>query len=129
MSRLAAALALVAIAVALGPSAASGANRYSLAGGCYTVTASGGKPVAEQVRLKATALGRYMLYTKDGAFMTAEDDGSLSPAEEPSPGADFEVAPAGAAFTLTPQSTKTSVASVTFAPAEGCATFPEAPLN
>src|SRR5215212_9408971 len=127
--RLASALALIAAAVALAPAAASGANRYSFAGGCYTVTASGGKPVAEQVRLKATALGRYMLYTKDRAFMTAQSDGSLKPAEEPSPAADFEVAAAGAAFTLKPQSTTTSVATVTFAPAHGCATFPEAPLN
>src|SRR5947209_13453472 len=79
--------------------------------------------------MMATALGRYMLYTRDGAFMTAQSDGSLAPAAAPSPAADFAVAPAGAAFTLAPQSTKTSVATVTFAPADGCATFPEAPLN
>jgi hypothetical protein len=127
--RLAAALALIASAAVLAPAGASGANRYSLAGGCYTVTASGGKTVAERVRLKATALGRYMLYTKDGAFMTAQSDGSLQPATAPSPAADFEVAPAGASLTLAPQSTKASVATVTFAPADGCATFPEASLD
>src|SRR3954447_22799346 len=98
IQRPAAALALIAAAVALAPAAASGADRYSLAGGCYTVVAAGGKPVAEQVRLKATALGRYMLYTKDGAFITAQSDGSLRPAATPSPAADFEVARSGSAF-------------------------------
>src|SRR5947209_12106944 len=129
IQRPAAVLALIAAAVALAPAAASGADRYSFAGGCYSVIAAGGKPVAERVRMKATALGRYMLYTKDGAFMTAQGDGSLQPASAPSPAADFEVAPSGSAFTLAPQSTKAGVATVTFTPASGCATFPEAPLN
>ena len=120
---------MIAAGVCLAPAPASAADRYSLAGGCYTVNGPVGKPLAEQVRLKATALGRYMLYTKDGAFMTAQRDGSLQPATAPSPAADFEVAPAGTAFTLAPQSTKASVATVTFAPASGCATFPEASLD
>ncbi|MDX6639083.1 MAG: hypothetical protein QOF12_94, partial [Solirubrobacteraceae bacterium] len=97
---------MIAAGVGLAPTPASGADRYALAGGCYTVNGPGGKPLAEQVRLKATALGRYMLYTRDGAFMTAQGDGSLQPATAPSPAADFEVAPAGTAFTLAPQSTK-----------------------
>src|SRR3954452_21281912 len=100
--RFTAGLALISAAVALAPAAASGADRYSFANGCYTVNDQSGKPVAEQVRMKATALGRDMLYTKDGAFMTAQDDGSLKPATAPSPAADFAVQNAGSAFTLAP---------------------------
>src|SRR3954453_4683768 len=98
--RPAAALALIAAAVALAPAGALGADRYSLQGGCYTVAAAGGKNLAEQGRLKATALGRYMLYTKDGKFMTAQDAGSLPAADAPSPAADFAVASSGTGFTL-----------------------------
>jgi hypothetical protein len=126
--RLAAVLALTTLA-ALAPVAAHGADRYSLAGGCYTLNGAGDAPVADQVRLKATALGRYLLYTKDGAFITAQGDGTLAPAAAPSPAADFAIQESGDALTLAPQSTKTVVATVTPVGAGGCAEFPEAGLN
>ena len=119
-------LAALAVAAALMPAAASAADRYALAGGCYTATGVAG---AEQVRLQATALGRYLLYTKDGKFLTAGADGTLAPAADPSPAADFELAEAGEQFTLAPQSTKQVIATVSFAPADGCAEFPEAGLQ
>src|SRR4051812_31465943 len=113
----------------LAPSAAA-ADRYSLANGCWTATdAASGKPVAEKVFMKATALGSYLLYTKDRKYLAA-GDGGLAPADAPSPAADFVVADAGgAAFTLAPKATKAVAATVKFTPATGCAAFPEAPLN
>src|SRR3954447_21301807 len=113
----------------LAPSAVA-ADRYSLANGCWTATdAASGKPVAEQVFLKPTALGSYLLYTKDGRYLAAGDAG-LAPADAPSPAADFVVDDAGAgAFTLAPKSTKATVATVKFTAAQGCKDFPEAPLD
>jgi hypothetical protein len=130
MSRTTVVALAAAVVAAAAPSAAAGADRYALAGGCFTATGPGGKAVAEHVRLKATALGRYLLYRPDGTFVTAQGDGSLQPAATPGPAADFTVQEAGGdAFTLAPQSTGAPVATVTFAPAEGCAEFPEAELQ
>ncbi len=42
-------------------------DRYAYAGGCYAVAGVAG---AEQVRLQATALGRYLLYRPDGTYVT-----------------------------------------------------------
>ncbi|MFL5846249.1 MAG: Coagulation factor 5/8 type domain-containing protein [Solirubrobacteraceae bacterium] len=123
--RTAAALALAGL-TALAPAAAHGADRYSLANGCYSIA---GQPAAQQVRMKATALGRYMLYTKDGKFLTAGADGKLAAADAPSPAADFAVQAAGTGFTLAPESTKKSIATVSFTAADGCAEFPEASLD
>jgi hypothetical protein len=118
-------LALAAAGAALAPATAAGADRYALAGGCYSMSSA-----AEPLRLKATALGRYLLYTKDGRFLTAQPDGSLAAADGPGPAADFAVEEAGGdAFRLVPQSTGRPVATVTFSPASGCATFPEAGLQ
>jgi hypothetical protein len=119
------AVVLVFAGLAAVPATAAAADRYALAGGCYSAP-----PVAEQVRLKATALGRYMLYTKDAKFLAAQDDGKLAPADAPSPAADFAVEEAGGeSFRLVPQSTGRPVATVTFTPAQGCAEFPEAELQ
>ena len=119
------AVVLVLAGLAAVPATADAADRYALAGGCYSAP-----PVAEQVRLKATALGRYLLYTKDAKFLAAQEDGKLAPADAPSPAADFAVEDAGGdAFRLVPQSTGKPVATVTFTPAQGCAEFPEADLQ
>jgi hypothetical protein len=124
---------LAAMAAVLAPDAARAADpptRYSLAGGCYAVTDAAGKRVAEKARLKASALGRYLLYLPDATFLGAGDDGSLAPAGKPGPATDFAVEEAaGGTFTLTPASTGKPVATVRFDAADGCAEFPEAPLN
>jgi microsomal dipeptidase-like Zn-dependent dipeptidase len=97
-----AALALLIVGVCAAP--ASGAtDRYALAGGCYAVA---GLPGAEQVRLQATTLGRYLLYRPDGTFVTPSGI-SAAPA-------DWEMTPELQARTT---------------PVSGCAEFPEAPLN
>ncbi|MFP5370374.1 MAG: Coagulation factor 5/8 type domain-containing protein, partial [Actinomycetes bacterium] len=123
--------AAVLLAAALTPaSPAAAADRFSFANGCYAATDPAGKPVAEKVRMKPTSLGRYLLYLPDGRFVAAGEDGSLGAAAQPSPAADLAVEDAGdGLFTLTPASTDAPVATVRFAKADGCAEFPEAPLN
>jgi hypothetical protein len=122
---------LVALLVAAAPAAAA-ETRYSLAGGCYALQAqSGGAlPGADRVRMQATDLGSYLLYLPDRTFLATRDDGSVAPANEPSPAADWRVTEAGGgAFTLAPLSAPDRTLRVTFAPATGCADYPEAALN
>ena len=59
---------LVAVVLVLAMSAPAAAqDRYAYAGGCYAV---GGIAGAEQVRMQATALGRYLLYRPDDTIAT-----------------------------------------------------------
>lgn len=88
---------------------AGAADRYAFAGGCYAV---GGLAGAEQVRMQATALGRYLLYRPDGTYVTP---GGISATP-----ADWGMGEDGTTLNGVP---------VDIAPASGCAEFPEAPLN
>jgi hypothetical protein len=141
-----AALALPLTLLAFAAPAGAAETRYSLAGGCYALTAPSGAPVAgaERVRMQATDLGSYLLYLPDRTFLAAQDGGTVAPAAEPSPNADWRVADAGGGtFTLAPESapdraltydgTRLSLGGAgtrfTFAPASGCAEYPEADLN
>ena len=115
-------------------SAQTAPTKYSLQGGCYALTdASSGQPVAgaQQVRMQATTLGRYLLYLPDGRYLAAREDGGVAPAQEPSPASDWKVEEASSgAFTIAPSSAPGSgVLTVRFTPADGCAAFPEAELN
>src|SRR5256714_15086012 len=118
---------VVALASAAAPAASWGADaptRYSLAGGCYALT---GVPGAEQVRMQATALGRYLLYRPDRTFLAAQDDGTVKPDTAPSPAADWRVDDTGAGtFSLTPVSGGRALTGVRFTPAQGCAVYPTA---
>lgn len=126
-------MALVVLAlVPTCAAAAGGPNRYSLQGGCYSLQDASGAPIAgaEQVRMQATDLGSYLLYRPDKTFLTARAGGALAPATSPSPAADFVVQDAGGVnFTIAPQSNPKQVLTVRFAPAQGCAAFPEAELD
>ncbi len=127
-------------------------TKYSLANGCWTIQPAdaGVAPRdAQALRLKATALGRYMLFTKNTRYLAA-DGTAVAPATAPGPAADWGVqdAPDGA-FTLSPASDPDRLlvasadgglrtaaradagdaARLRFVPAEGCATFPELELN
>jgi hypothetical protein len=110
-------VAALALALLAAPAASAQENRFALAGGCWN---AGG--VADGVRFQATALGRYLLYTRDRTFVTA--DGT---APEPSPAAEWEVGGQPGAFTIA--AGDGAPRPVTFTPAEGCAEYPEAPLN
>src|SRR4051812_32023984 len=114
------------------PGIASAADRYSLQGGCYALHDGAGKAIAggEQIRMQATGLGSYLLYRPDKTYLAAQGDGSLAPAGQPSPAADFTVEDAGGgAFTIAPKSAADKKTTVRFAPAQGCAVFPEAELD
>src|SRR4051812_17310060 len=107
--------------------AAAGPTRYSLQGGCFALQDGSGKVIADQIRMQATDLGSYMLYTKDRKFLSGT---ALTPADAPSPDADFVVeGPTGSAFTISPKSSPGQKLTVRFVAAQGCADFPEAPLN
>ena len=123
-------VALVLAGLSAVPATAEAADRFALANGCYAVTDVGGARVADSVRMKASALGRYLLFRQDGSFVAARGDGRLGTAASPSPATDFEVQDAGGeTFRLVPQSSGAPVATVRFAPAQGCAEFPEAGLQ
>src|SRR2546421_3414528 len=120
-------LPVLLLALWAAPVAHAQQTRYSLANGCYTLT---GVDSAQQVRMQATALGRYLLYRPDRTFVASQSDGSVAPANDPSPAADWRVDDAGGgAFTLTPMSGGRSLANVRFTPATGCAVYPEAELD
>ena len=122
-------------------------TRFSLAGGCYDLRAPSGSVVANgsQLRLQATRLGSYLLYTPGRQFLAAGDAGNVGPVAQPSPQADWQVDDAGGgAFTLTPASAHGrflvagsdgglslggSGTKLAFTPANGCAAYPEAELN
>ncbi len=97
--------------VAFAASSAHAADRYSFAGGCYSV---GGLAGAEQVRMQATDLGSYLLYRPDGSF--------AGPAGVSSAPVEWVADDAGA---LTSGSVKVGPPT----PASGCADYPEAGLN
>jgi hypothetical protein len=122
-------------------------TRFSLAGGCYDLRAPSGSVVANgsQLRMQATRLGSYLLYTSGRQFLAAGDPGNVGPVAQPIPQADWQVDDAGAgAFTLTPASAPGrflvagsdgrlalggSGTKLAFTPANGCADYPEAELN
>ena len=125
------AAAVVAAGFAATPASAA-PTRYSLANGCYSLSAPDGRPVdvAQHVRMQATALGRYLLYRPDRSFVAAQSDGTVGTAAAPSPAADWRVAEAGGrTFTLTPMAAGGRPLTARFAPADGCATYPEAELD
>ena len=117
-------------------------TRFSLAGGCYDLRALSGSVVANgsQLRLQATRLGSYLLYTPGRQFLAAGDAGNVGPVAQPSPQADWQVDDAGGgAFTLTPASAPGrfltaagdgglslggSGTKLAFTPANGCADLP-----
>ena len=119
-------------------------SRYALVHGCYDLT-SGGKPVETGIgpfRMQATALGDYLLYGKKGDFLAKTGATSVDSAGTPSDDANWTVDGTTGAFTLTLASAKQDLADsgggtltlvaqgkgtkFGFAPAQGCAIFPEA---
>ena len=99
---------------------------------------------ATPFRLQATDLGRYLLYGPDERMPSAGALDPLSPTATPGPAADWRVTDDGGTLRLTNVSTGrhlgvgalgrlVQVASTdprwSFAPAQGCATFPEVDVN
>lgn len=129
----AAVVALMWCVLAGAAGAQTAQSRYSLVNGCYAVTA-GGKavPGADRVRMQATALGKYLLYTPDRRFVAAHPDGTVSADGAPSEWADWEVAESGhGAFTMAPVAgdAAETLRDVRFRAVSGCADYPEAELD
>jgi microsomal dipeptidase-like Zn-dependent dipeptidase len=157
------AIALVACACTGGGlvAPAASADVYAYANGCYALqdvntgryvvrdslgyapsaTATSG---ATPFFLKATALGRYMLYGPDGRMPSAGLLGGVAPTQSPGAAADWAVTDGGTALRLTSVSSAkhlgvgvlgrvTQVSSTTprwaFVPRSGCAEFPEIEVN
>ena len=132
MRRTIAIAALVAAAVPGAARATATPTRYSLANGCWSLNDASGGAIAgaAQLRLQATGLGSYLLYTPAKQFLAAAADGSIAPAAAPSPAADWVVTDGTAgSFTIAPKSAPTQQRVVRFAPADGCAVYPEAEEN
>jgi hypothetical protein len=114
------------------------ADRYAMAGGCYTLTAGGAS--FGPYYFKATRLGGYLLHTPTGE-LTRGGNGAVAVAAKPSPQADWTVTGGNGAFTfqvdgagalVAQGSTLTSGASGTtfqVALAGGCPEYPEADVN
>ena len=97
------------------------------------------------MRIQATRLGSYLLYTPSRTFLAAGDSGAVGAVAQPSPQSDWEVDDAGrGAFTLKPASAPGKALAAggdgtlaladggtrfKFAPANGCADHPEAELS
>jgi hypothetical protein len=145
-------LALCAAVLVVGCSAsaagpASAATRYELAGGCYQLRSQSlGRVVgtgAGPFYMKATALGRYLLYGRRGDFLAAGSGNGVERASSPSRAAEWRVDPAGSGFTivslqtgkaLTPSGPggtlrQGAASRFTFQSANGCASFPEVEVN
>src|SRR3954453_128246 len=133
------------------PAAAKAPTRYSIAGGCYSLTpVRTGKSlaIASRQRLKATRLGSYMLFGRKHDFLAASGS-SVGRSAQPGPDADWRVERAPAhSFRLSPASARGSVLATRgrrlqlvpragsgrssrfrVARARGCAQFPEARLD
>jgi hypothetical protein len=119
--------ALVAGLVAAAPAGAKSPTRYSLVHGCYAVS-SGGSVVGAAdgpYRMQAAALGQYLLYGVHGDFLGP----NLAPVSAPGSSTVWQVdGTAGHGFTLTNLGTGRTL-PVSFAPAPGCAVFPEAGVD
>ena len=108
-------------------------TRYSLVHGCFRLgSRPSGTPIAQRsgpVRMQATTLGTYLLYTVRGEFLSDSGHGTVAPTSTPSPAAEWDVGgDATRGFTMTNVATGQGIA-VTFRPARGCAVYPEAQVG
>jgi hypothetical protein len=118
--------------VARPPAAARPAQtRYSLVNGCYAVNSptSGTAIAPGPFRMQAAALGIYLLYEPAGTYLVDAGAGALRTTSTPSTAAEWRVdGTAKQGFTLTNLATGTAMPAA-FAPASGCATYPEAQVD
>src|SRR5690348_13774727 len=102
---------------------ALGLTRYPVVHGCYTIREASGKPVGRQVgpfRMRATALGQYLLFGVHGQFL-ADRDGTIVADNRPSPAAEWRLdGDSSSGFAITNIASGRSL-SVSLKPARGCA--------
>jgi hypothetical protein len=104
-------------------------SRYSLVHGCYELDRPGQGPLAGAdgpFRMQAAALGVYLLYGPAGTYLSDHGAGALAADAAPSPASEWRVdGSSRRGFTITNLAATTRL-PVRFAPASGCATYPEA---
>src|SRR4051794_8017366 len=115
---------LAALAFAAPATATPDSSVYGLANGCYELSPSTG---LGPFRMKATALGSFLLYTKDGKYLT-HSGSAFSAADAPGPDSDFAVDGSAASATLTLAGQKLP-GTFAFTKAAGCAQFPESEVD
>ncbi|GAA1510395.1 hypothetical protein [Nocardioides humi] len=120
------------------PRTAVPADRFAMAGGCYTLSASGA--TFGPYYFKATRLGGYLLHTATGE-LTRNPNGSVALAAQPGPRADWTVSGGSGTFTFQIDGAGALVAQggalasgatgTTFQVrlATGCPDYPEADVN
>ena len=115
------------------------ADRYAMAGGCYTLSAPSGS--YGPYYFKATRLGGYLLHTPTGE-LTAQGGGAVAVAAKPSPQADWTVVRSGNGFRFDVGAGKALVGKpggvlatgatgtvFTLHTASGCPSYPEADID
>ena len=159
--RTAVALVACASAAALFAPAASAVDVHAFANGCYVLrdatankfvvrdslgytTSATTAAAATPFRLKATALGRYLLYGPDGRMLATAALNTVTSTTTPGKPADWSVENAGSGLRLTSVSTgkqlgvgtlgrlnqvSSAAGRWTFVAAPGCAAFPEIEVN
>lgn len=132
-ARSAALVGLAMLAVATPAQAADADDpKYALVHGCYALEQDGGKAVGPgPLRLHATTLGRYLLYTQDAKYVAVGAGGAPRVDDAASPAADlaFTTQADGRYALRSAEDVDLAGGPVTARPAEGCAVFPEAELN
>src|SRR5947209_690726 len=108
-------------------------TRYSLVNGCYSLSAPTNRaPIAAAegpFRMQAAALGVYLLYGPQGDYLVDDGTGNLQGDSTPGTPAEWTVSGTSArGFTMTNVGTGTRL-PVSFAPASGCAVYPEAGVD
>ena len=122
------AIAILVSAAPAGAASKPALTRYSLAGGCFTIASGGAElqPGAGPFRLKAMALGRYLVYGKDRRFLASR---GTTLADAPSPATEWRVdGDARRGFTMANAQTGVKL-PVRLVKAPGCAEYPEAEVN
>jgi hypothetical protein len=121
-------LAFLALLALLGSAssahAAPDSSVYALANGCYELSPSTG---LGPFRMQATALGSFMLYTKDGKYLT-HSGSAFATAAAPDASTDFAVDGSAAKATLTLAGEKLA-GTFAFVKATGCADYPESQVD
>src|SRR4051794_31662739 len=94
-------LALIALlAGAPAASAADSSTRYAMANGCFSLTSSG-QTVGGPFFMKPTALGSYMLFTKDKTYFAKTGDTTVGTIAAPSADSEWTVEGSGGKYSLT----------------------------
>jgi microsomal dipeptidase-like Zn-dependent dipeptidase len=119
-------------------------DRYVVRDGARYAATATTATAGTAFRMQATALGSYLLYGPDGQMLSVGTLGPITPTATPGPSADWRVTDVGGTQRLTNVSSGlhlgvglssrlvqslSTTPRWSFAPAQGCASFPEVEVN